>query len=84
MSSRLITNANAPVVDIKITIDYRCSPESIKMDMSQNAQFVPGLKICESLSTCVTNLLKMFNQGPPQQAQPAPDKAPDLPPAPSN
>ena len=55
--SELIVNANAPVVDINVKVDFRYNPEKIQMNASQN---VPGIVVCRVFLTCAMNLLGMM------------------------
>lgn len=78
-NSGLIVNANAPIVDINIKVNFQYSPENIQMNCSQN---MPGVVVCRVLLTCTMQLLGLMMQSEAQNAKPA--AVPDLPPAPKS
>jgi hypothetical protein len=83
--SDLITNANAPVVEIKIILDNRYTPPKLAMTSNMD---VPGIVVMNALHDCQGQLLKMQMMAEASNAEAARTNGtgefPDLPTAPPN
>ena len=81
-SNRLIVNANAPVAEIKITIDNRYDPPEIQM---QNSHMMPASIVLGHLLNCAANVTGMIIAAEAQAAAGMKSGTPpNLPPAPNS
>ena len=79
-NGKLITNANAPVVKLTITIDNRYNPAEIQM---QSSHPMPASVTVAHLLACAMNVQGMIIAAEAQAAAGNPPvKPPDLPPVP--
>jgi hypothetical protein len=80
-TNRLITNANAPIATITITIDNRYDPPEIAM---QNSHMMPASLVAAHLNNCLGNVLGMMVAAEAQALSgKKPEEIPNLPPVPS-
>ena len=76
--NNLIVNANAPVVEIKLKVDFRFSPEQITLDIPSTVPAIIALKMMMAAASGIVDAIMQTEATAMKGKAPIPD----LPPAP--